>query len=302
MHARISSSAPRSAAVTGDCRPSSRHEPRLAEKRPHETRRFFRRARDERAIGVKSTEEELPRNTRNTRKKVSALGFRVSVCSVGNIWTDQPIFFVDFEGSRAKRHPGVRIAEVHHGKIASRHTRLCRATGRGRRRMRSARVERSDAHRARAICRRTGNSLPACVSAAHSLHTRGVEKRAPEIRLALSAQLARFLRGPANASSIGARGTTRRVSTAALPTFPSGKLEALVAACGLQGELDALAPRTVRPAPPFPRGALRCARGALLLAVVARDPVLAYLSTMQLSRSATLDGEKRDALQQRELF
>jgi DNA polymerase-3 subunit epsilon len=42
--------------------------------------------------------------------------------------------------------------------------------------------------------------------------------------------------------------------------------------------------------------------GALLLASLAREPRLAALTTMQLLALSTLDGEKRDALQQRELF
>ena len=42
--------------------------------------------------------------------------------------------------------------------------------------------------------------------------------------------------------------------------------------------------------------------GALLLASLAREPRLASLTTMQLLALSTLDGEKRDALQQRELF
>ena len=42
--------------------------------------------------------------------------------------------------------------------------------------------------------------------------------------------------------------------------------------------------------------------GALLLASLARDPQLAPLTTMQLLALSTLDGAKREALQQRELF
>ena len=41
---------------------------------------------------------------------------------------------------------------------------------------------------------------------------------------------------------------------------------------------------------------------ALLLASLTREPQLASLTTMQLLALSTLDGAKRDALQQRELF
>jgi DNA polymerase-3 subunit epsilon len=42
--------------------------------------------------------------------------------------------------------------------------------------------------------------------------------------------------------------------------------------------------------------------GALLLASLAREPQMSTLSTMQLLALSTLDGEKRDALQQGNLF
>ena len=41
---------------------------------------------------------------------------------------------------------------------------------------------------------------------------------------------------------------------------------------------------------------------SLLLASLARDPKLAQLTMMQLLAFSTLDGDKRDALRQRELF
>jgi DNA polymerase-3 subunit epsilon len=88
-----------------------------------------------------------------------------------------------------------------------------------------------------------------------------------------------------------------------LPRLDSGKLETLVAAVGLQGELDALAEEHC----PADRRQYHAAlydalAGALLLAALARDPQVAGLSTMQLLALSTLDPRKRDALQQRELF
>src|SRR5438874_2402794 len=47
-------------------------------------------------------------------------------------WIDQPIFFVDFEGSRASGILEFGVVEVHRGEIASVRTRLCRAMGRVR--------------------------------------------------------------------------------------------------------------------------------------------------------------------------
>ena len=87
------------------------------------------------------------------------------------------------------------------------------------------------------------------------------------------------------------------------PRFDSGRLETLVAASGLQSELDALAKVHCPPERHRYHAALYDAlAGALLLASLARDPRLAELTVMQLLAFSTLDGDKRDALRQRELF
>jgi DNA polymerase-3 subunit epsilon len=71
----------------------------------------------------------------------------------------------------------------------------------------------------------------------------------------------------------------------------------------VQGELDALAaehcPRDRRR---YHAALYDALAGALLLAKLAREPQVAGLTTMQLLALSTLDGAKRDALQQRELF
>ena len=76
-----------------------------------------------------------------------------------------------------------------------------------------------------------------------------------------------------------------------------------MAAAGLQPELDALAAEHCPPDRRRYHAALYDAlAGALLLAVLARDPAVAGLSTMQLLALSTLDGRRRDDLQQTELF
>ena len=87
------------------------------------------------------------------------------------------------------------------------------------------------------------------------------------------------------------------------PEIGTGRLEMLVGKCGLQRELDALALQHC----PAERRRFHAAlydalAGALLLVSLAREPRLAELSVMQLLALSTLDGEKRDALQQGELF
>ncbi len=87
------------------------------------------------------------------------------------------------------------------------------------------------------------------------------------------------------------------------PQLVSLKLADLIVACGLQPELDALAAAHCPPARWRYHAALYDAlAGALLLASLAREPWLAELSTAQLLALSALNAEKRDALQQRELF
>jgi DNA polymerase III epsilon subunit-like protein len=87
------------------------------------------------------------------------------------------------------------------------------------------------------------------------------------------------------------------------PKLVSLKLADLVGVCGLQAEIDALAVAQCPPARRRYHAALYDAlAGALLLASLAREPWLAELSTAQLLALSALAPEKRDALQQRELF
>jgi DNA polymerase-3 subunit epsilon len=87
------------------------------------------------------------------------------------------------------------------------------------------------------------------------------------------------------------------------PELGTGRLEELVMTCGLQKELDDLALKYC----PVGRQRYHAAlydslAGALLLVSLAREPRLRELSVMQMLALSTLDGAKRDALQQGELF
>jgi hypothetical protein len=87
------------------------------------------------------------------------------------------------------------------------------------------------------------------------------------------------------------------------PHLKSSRLALLVEECGLQSALDTAAARFC----PSARCAYHAAlydslAGALLLAALAREPRIAGLSMMQLLAFSTFDPEKRDALQQGQLF
>jgi DNA polymerase III epsilon subunit-like protein len=96
---------------------------------------------------------------------------------------------------------------------------------------------------------------------------------------------------------------TARLFGQLLPTFSSGRLESLVTMCNLQSHLDKVAARLC----PADRCRYHCAlydalAGALLLAELGSDPQIGAMSMMQLLALSTLDPQKRDSLQQTELF
>jgi DNA polymerase-3 subunit epsilon len=87
------------------------------------------------------------------------------------------------------------------------------------------------------------------------------------------------------------------------PRLPSGKLEELVRACGLQAPLETLAAAHCPADRRHYHAALYDAlAGALLLARLAVEPALADRSVAWLLAMSTLNPEKRDALRQKELF
>lgn len=219
-------------------------------------------------------------------------------------WTEQPIYFVDFEGSRASGILEFGVAEVLGGKITDARTRLCRATG-------DVRPEDVAVHGLR-----EGMLASAAPFADEWEYFAGLRERGP-----LAAHYAGVENGllksiwpyPRNSPDFARPGETiiewgpwvdsARLYAQFYPQFDSGRLETLVAASGLQSELDALAeehcPRSRKR---FHAALYDALAGAILLASLAREPQLAELTMMQLLAFSTLDGGKRDALRQRELF
>jgi len=96
---------------------------------------------------------------------------------------------------------------------------------------------------------------------------------------------------------------TGRLYAELFPRLASGRLEDLVAACGLQADLDTLAAAHCPPARRRYHAALYDAlAGALLLARLAAEPAAADRSMAWLLEKSTGDPEKRDALRQGELL
>ncbi len=219
-------------------------------------------------------------------------------------WVDQPIFFVDFEGSRASGILEYGVVALERGRVVETHTRLCRATGR-------VRAEDSAVH---GLHEETVAGQPPFADEWEffatlrergplAAHYAGVENALLKSVWPYPRNSPDFARPGERVIDWGPWVDTARLYAQFYPQLDSGKLERLVAACGLQPGLDALAAQHCPPDRRRYHAALYDAlAGAVLLTRLAQDPQLAQLTTMQLLALSTLDGAKRDALQQRELF
>ena len=219
-------------------------------------------------------------------------------------WTEQPVFFIDFEGSVASGVLEYGVATLNGGRVTAAVTRLCGPTGR-------IRAEDTEVHGLRAEqlarCepfsadwelfaqfRERGPLAAHYAGAEHSLirATWPYPRNSPD-----------FARPGGHLIDWGPWIDTARIYSQLYPSLDSGRLEALIIASGLQAELDSLA------AVHCPTGRRRyhaalydALAGALLLASLARQPQLGSLTVMQLLALSTLDAKKREAIVQRELF
>ncbi len=219
-------------------------------------------------------------------------------------WTQQTIFFVDFEGSRASGVLEYGVAAVLDGRVVETATRLCAATGEVRPEDRAVhglgeaelagREPFADEWEYFASLRERG-PLAAHFSGVENALLKGVwpyPRNSPD-----------FARPGERVIEWGPWIDTARIYGQLYPQLQSGKLETLVAACGLQGELDGLAENFCPPGRRRYHAALYDAlAGAVLLASLAREPTVAEMTVMQLLALSTLNGAKRDAITQRELF
>jgi len=219
-------------------------------------------------------------------------------------WIDQTIFFVDFEGSRASGVLEYGVVTLRRGEIVDSRTRLCAATG-------DVRPEDAAVHglRAETLAGEPPFADDWELFAAWreqgplAAHYAGVENALIKSVWPYPRNSPDFARPGERVIEWGPWVDTARLYAQLFPALGGGGLESLVTACGLQPELQSLA---VRHCPPG-RGRYHAAlydalAGALLLARLARDSQIAALTTMQLLALSTLDPQKRERLQQRELF
>ena len=219
-------------------------------------------------------------------------------------WTEQPIFFVDFEGSTASGVLEYGVVTLLGGRVIETRTRLCRATGRVPARdsavhgLRAARLSPhapfADEWEYFADLRERGPL---------AAHYAGVENALLKSVWPYPRNSPDFARPGERVLDWGPWVDSARLYAQLYPHFPSGQLQALVAACGLQPGLDTLAAVHC----PADRRCYHAAlydalAGAVLLAALARDEGLASLTVMQLLALSTLDPQKRAALTQDELL
>jgi DNA polymerase III epsilon subunit-like protein len=219
-------------------------------------------------------------------------------------WTEQPIFFLDFEGSLASGILEYGVVTLLGGRIAETKMRLCRATGRVRpedvavhglhESDVAAQAPFADDWEYFAGLREHGSF------AAHYAHAENSLLKSvwPYPRTSPD-----FARPGERTAEWGPWIDTGRLYAQLHPQLPSGKLEDLVRTCGLQGQLDVLAAAYCPAARRQYHAALYDAlAGALLLAGLAIEPALADKSIAWLLAMSTLNPDKRDAIRQGELF
>jgi len=220
------------------------------------------------------------------------------------IWTEQPVYFIDFEGSLASGVVEFGIVTLFGGRVNATMTRLCAATG-------QIRAEDTEIHglRAEALAKCEPFSVEWELFAdlrekgPLAAHYAGAESSLLRATWPYPRNSPDFARPGHRLIDWGPWIDSARIYAQLYPALDSGRLESLVKACSLQSELDDLA---ARHCPEGRRGyhsALYDAlAGALLLTSLARHPQLASLTVMQLLALSTMDPKKRDSIIQRELF
>ena len=219
-------------------------------------------------------------------------------------WVDQPIFFVDFEGSRASGVLEYGVVLLLRGRIVETHTRLCRPLGRIRPEDTAVHGLRAEELLARAPF---GDEWEFFASlrerAPLAAHFAGVENALLKSVWPYPRSSPDFARPGEHVVDWGPWIDTARLYAQFFPTLESGRLESVVGACGLQAELDVAAEAHCPPERRrYHRALYDALAGALLLARLAREAQLAALSLMQLLALSTFDPQKRDELEQRQLF
>ncbi len=219
-------------------------------------------------------------------------------------WTDAPIHFLDFEGNTTSGILEFGVVTLRGGEIAATRTRLCRPKGR-------VTAEDTAVHGLRAET--LASEAPFAdeweyfaglrASGPLAAHFAHVEHHLLKSVWAYPRSAPDFARPGKSATEWGPWIDTGRLYPQFFPQLGDGKLEELITACGLQTGLDALAAAHCPTARRHYHAALYDAlAGALLLRALLSRPEFSVATIPWLLQMSTLDGGKRDALQQGDLF
>lgn len=219
-------------------------------------------------------------------------------------WTELPIHFIDFEGNATSGILEFGVVTLERGAIAAAHTRLCRASGK-------VNAEDTKVH---------GLSAEGLVTEAYfaaewerfaglratgpfAAHFAPVENSLLRKVWPYPREVPDFARAGRMSTEWGPWIDTGRLYPQCFPQLGSFRLEDLVARNGLQPALEAAARQHCPAARRRYHAALYDAlAGALLLLHLLKQPQLATATIPWLLQMSTLDGDKRDALQQGDLF
>lgn len=219
-------------------------------------------------------------------------------------WADTPIHFIDFEGSRASGILEFGVVTLRGGAVTETRTRKCAATGRV-----SAEDEAVHGLSAAAVAA----EAPFAVEWDYFARLRETGPLAAHFANAENSLLKSVWAYPRQAPDFARPGRalaewgpwidTGRLYPQFWPQLGEGRLEELVAGCGLQAELEMLAARHCPPDRRRYHAALYDAlAGALLLLTLLKRPEFSAATLPWLLQMSTLDAEKRSALQQGDLF
>lgn len=219
-------------------------------------------------------------------------------------WAEAPIHFIDFEGNRTSGILEFGVVTLRGPEIAATRTRTCRALGR-------VSAEDTAVH-----------GLDAASVAAEApfadeweffarlreigplaAHFASAENHLLKSVWPYARQASDFARGTGTTNTWGPWIDTGRLYPQFFPQLAEAKLERLVAAFGLQADLDALASAHC----PAPRRRYHAAlydalAGALLLRALLAKPEFSGATLAWLLQMSTLDPERRGAMQQGDLF
>ena len=224
--------------------------------------------------------------------------------SVGQLWTDTPIHFIDFEGNGTSGILEFGVVTLRGGEVVETRTRLCAAHGRVKAEDTAIHGLDERAVRAAAPFRDEWEYISTLrATGPLAAHFAQAENYLLKTVWAYPRTSPDFARPGRTTTEWGPWIDSGRLFPQFFPQLGDGKLEQLVRACGLQDELDGRAAECCPAGRRNYHAALYDAvAGALLLRAFLQRKEFAGATIPWLLQMSTIDGEKRDALQQGDLF